>query len=112
MVRRLIDEWRDGVNRFDKPGERAYYATAEDRIVGVCGLNVDPYANDGGVGRIRRLYVATHFRRRGIARAILQRLIADASGVFRELHLRTHDPQAGAFYEAIGFARVSEDENC
>lgn len=31
---RLIDEWRTGTNRFDKPGERILIAAENGKIVG------------------------------------------------------------------------------
>jgi GNAT superfamily N-acetyltransferase len=113
MVSRLMAEWADGSNRFAARGERAYVAVADNgRPVAVGGLNIDPFANDPAVGRIRRLYVARTQRRRGVASALMKKLAADAADYFRILHLRTHNPQASAFYEAIGFTRVDGDANC
>jgi hypothetical protein len=34
MVERLVEEWRDGRNRFDRPGERAYVARLGGRASG------------------------------------------------------------------------------
>ena len=112
MVSRFIEEWRDGRNRFNRPGERAYVAQWSERTSGVCGLNVDPFAGSNSIGRVRRLYVAAQHRRNGIGSAIISRLMADACGAFEWIHLRTHDPVAAAFYEAIGFAPVSGDDKC
>src|SRR3954451_22305414 len=113
MVSRLIAEWADGRNRFAAPGERAYLAGAEGgRPVAVGGLNVDPYAGEPAVGRIRRLYVARARRRTGVASALMQKLSTDAAGHFRMLHLRTDSAEAAAFYEAIGFTRVLGDPDC
>lgn len=112
MVSRLIREWRDGGNRFDRPGERAYVARLGGRVCGVCGLNRDPFANDPSVGRVRRLYVAVADRRRGVGTAIVQRLMEDARGTFHSIRLRTHDLAASAFYEAVGFQRVAGDAEC
>ncbi len=108
----LVEEWSTGENRFEKPGERSYIATLDGQICGVCGLNVDPFAGDSNVGRVRRLYVSSSFRRRGIGSAIMQQLVRDAAGTFRELHLRTYDAAACAFYEAVGFTPVKEVEHC
>lgn len=112
MVQRLIDEWIAGENRFEKPGERAYLAVLDGQIRGVCGLNIDPFANDNRIGRVRRLYVSTSARRRGIASAIMRQLVGDAQGRFAELRLRTLEADASAFYQAIGFSPVKEIENC
>lgn len=112
MVDRFIEEWTDGHNRFDKPGERAYFAKIGPDVCGLCGLNRDPFANDASIGRVRRLYVATAFRRRGIGSAIIEKLLQDARGVFHTIHLRTHDPNASAFYESLGFQRIANHPEC
>jgi GNAT superfamily N-acetyltransferase len=112
MVTRLIEEWFTGENRFDKPGERSYIASLDGRICAVCGLNIDPFAGDINIGRVRRLYVSGSVRRRGIGSAIIAQLVGDALGHFRELHLRTYDARAAAFYEAVGFTPVHAMEQC
>ena len=112
IVSRLIAEWLDGRNRFDRPGERAYFAVDGGRVVAVCGLNVDPFADDPAVGRVRRMYVAVAHRRKGAGSAMLKELADEAKSHFRTLHLRTDDAGASAFYEANGFSRVDGDPNC
>jgi GNAT superfamily N-acetyltransferase len=112
MVARLIEEWITGENRFDKPGERTYLASLDGQICGVCGLNIDPFAGDINVGRVRRLYVSASVRRQGIGSVLIERLVGDAMGHFRELHLRTHDTGASAFYESVGFMPVVAMEQC
>lgn len=71
IVRRLIEEWASGVNRFDGPGEALLGASVGGRLVGVCGLNLDPYAVEAGVGRVRHLYVLSAFRRLGVGRHLV-----------------------------------------
>jgi GNAT superfamily N-acetyltransferase len=112
MVARLIQEWTDGTNRFDQPGEILCCGWIDGGVVGVCGLNRDPFANDGAVGRVRRLYVTSSFRRRRLGSAILDQVVADARVTFRVLHLRTHDPVAAAFYNSYGFSDVRDDLDC
>jgi len=103
FVRRLVDEWDNGANRFDRPGEVLFGARVAGRLVGVCGLNVDPYARDERVGRVRHLYVLSDFRRLGVARRLMAHVIAAAGGRFDNLRLRTHNPAAARLYEALGF---------
>src|SRR5919197_848133 len=43
FVRKLAEEWTSGTNRFDGPGELLIVARRANELVGVCGLNVDPY---------------------------------------------------------------------
>ena len=107
MVSRLIREWRDGRNRFSAPGERVYVAMRGQRVCGVCGVNRDPYAGDASIGRVRRFYVSARERRLGIGRALIDRLMADARGVYSWIHLRTHEHEAAVFYEANGFEAIA-----
>src|SRR5688500_12943140 len=64
FVERLVREHRDGTNRFDRAGEVLFGATIGERLVGVCGLNRDPYLDDPRAGRVRHLYVLSAYRRR------------------------------------------------
>jgi GNAT superfamily N-acetyltransferase len=106
FVRRLADEWADGVNRFDKPGEALFAAWVGGQLVGVCGLNVDPYVGDDRVGRVRRLYVLAEYRGLGIGSRLVDAVVRAARGRFLSLRLRTESPAAAAFYERLGFRRV------
>lgn len=103
LVRRLVEEWTSGANRFDRPGETLLGAWVDGQVVGVCGLNIDPYAAEEGVGRVRHLYVLTAFRRRGVGRQLVAAVIEAARGRFGTLRLRTGNPEAARVYEAIGF---------
>jgi GNAT superfamily N-acetyltransferase len=103
LVRRLVEDWQSNVNRFDRPGEILLAARLADRVVGVCGLNIDPYAANPAVGRVRHLYVSTEHRRKGIGRELVGRVVAEARKSFKTLTLRTNTPDAAAFYEVLGF---------
>ncbi|MFM0374789.1 GNAT family N-acetyltransferase [Paraburkholderia aspalathi] len=107
---RLIDEWRTGSNRFDKPGERLLVAVDAGNIVGIGGLNVDPYKPIGDTARLRRLYVANDFRRRGVGEALVCALLKDARRTFRVVRLSTDTEGAAAFYARLGFSAI-EDES-
>jgi GNAT superfamily N-acetyltransferase len=104
FVGRLATEWDSGTNRFDQPGEALLAARFDDQLVGVCGLNVDPYTAESRVGRVRHLYVMEAYRRHGIGRRLLADVVAAARGPFDRLRLRAANPEASRFYEAIGFA--------
>jgi GNAT superfamily N-acetyltransferase len=112
FVRRLADEWAAAVNRFDRPGEALFVARAGARLVGVCGLNVDPYAADAGVGRVRHLYVLAEFRRVGVGRRLVEAVVAAAQGRFALLRLRTDSAEAATFYERLGFQRQIGAADC
>lgn len=111
MVRRLVEEWASGANRFDRPGEALFAARIDGRLVGVCGLNVDPYSAEPRLGRVRHLYVLSAYRRRGVGRQLVAEVIAAARGRFDHLRLSTGNPEAARFYERLGF-RSAEVAHC
>jgi GNAT superfamily N-acetyltransferase len=112
FVRRLADEWASGINRFDRPGEVLFVARVAGSIVGVCGLNSDPYAADETTGRVRRLYVLRAYRGRGAARQLVRAVIAAAVGRFQRLRVRTENPEAGRLYQTLGFQPVAGVADC
>lgn len=109
FVDRLIDDWQRNINRFDGPGEVLFGAVSGSRLVGIGGLNRDPYAYDRLTGRIRHLYVLREVRGQGFGGAILRALIARASA-FERLRLFTENEAAASFYLASGFLAVSEQK--
>jgi GNAT superfamily N-acetyltransferase len=112
FVGRLVEEWASGVNRFDRVGEALFGAWVDGRVVGVCGLNVDPYTSEEGVGRVRHLYVLSVFRRRGVGRRLILAVIEAARGRFGTLRLRTGNPEAARVYEALGFRPSGRVADC
>ena len=104
FLTRLVREWQSGANRFDAPGEVLLVASVEGQLAGVCGLNVDPFAGQPHVGRIRHLYVRPPLRRHGVGEALLRAAVEHAAGHgFREIRLRTSTSDAARFYERRGF---------
>ena len=109
---RLLTEWRSGFNRFNKPGEALLIATDNGHVVGVCGLNRDPYLSDPMVGRVRHLYVAVDHRRRGIGSRLVRAVMGAASGHFARLRLRTDSPDADGLYRSLGFKPFTAEPAC
>jgi GNAT superfamily N-acetyltransferase len=105
FVRRLADEWASGANRFDRLGEALFAAWTDGRLIGACGLNVDPYTPAPGVGRVRHLYVLTDYRRLGVGRRLVEQVLDAARGRFERLRLSTQNPAAAQLYERLGFER-------
>jgi GNAT superfamily N-acetyltransferase len=105
FMRRLADEWASGANRFDRPGEALFAARVDGRLIGACGLNVDPYTTAKGVGRVRHLYVLSATRRLGVGEQLVARVIDAARGRFGRLRLSTQNPAAARLYERMGFSR-------
>jgi GNAT superfamily N-acetyltransferase len=112
FVRRLAEEWAAGRNRFDRTGEALFAALLDERMIGVCGLNVDPYTTAPRVGRVRHLYVMSTHRRLGVGRRLVGEVIEAARRSFDHLRLRTDNPAAARLYERIGFRRCSGVADC
>lgn len=112
FVERTEKEWIKGENRFDQLGECFFLAYWNDLLVGLGGVNRDPYTPDSHIGRIRHLYVHPDFRRRGIARAIIQECIVQAQKHFNILRLRanTRGTASTLFYETLGFRPSTNDQ--
>lgn len=106
FVRRLVQEWESGDNRFDRPGEALFVARVGVDVVGVCGLSVDSYTGDPKVGRVRHLYVLVRHRRSGVGEQLVADVLEAAPGRFERLHLRTTNPTAARLYERLGFRRT------
>ena len=108
MLRRLAENWQNGENRFNAPGEKLLGAFAYGQLVGVCGLNIDPFSQQPRAGRIRHLYIAERHRRQGIGHQLLVSVITHSSAWFD--FLNTHAPaQAWPFYERLGFRPVYDE---
>ncbi len=105
----LVEEWRAGKNRFDRQGEALYVVRVEHRLLGVCGLNRDPYAKNESTGRLRRLYVHPEHRRQGIGSLLVRQALLEAREQFDVVQLRTLDPHSAAFFVAIGFRMLEGD---
>lgn len=109
-IERLINDWETAANRFALPGEALFIARQRDyRIVGVGGLNRDPYSDATPVGRVRRLYVMQDSRRQGIGRRLAHQIIQTAQPNFNWLQVRTTNPAAAQFYQSLGFIACESD---
>lgn len=108
-IERLVANWDSGTNRFNRDGEVFFTARTHGKLIGCCGLNIDPYVTDPRIGRVRHLYVLPEHRRSGVATQLLRHIVATAYGVFDTLRLRSHLAEAGHFYRSIGFVESSSD---
>ncbi len=103
FVERLYTRYCDGSNRFEQPGEVLLGAWAADALVGIGGLNRDPYSQDASLARVRHLYVVPAWRRHGVGRLLVEALVAQARAWAQAVVLRTNNPAAASFYTALGF---------
>ena len=104
----LVREYASGANRFDQPGEALFAIYSQSHMIAIGGLNGDPYLQESGIGRVRRVYVLSSWRRKGIGQRLMQQIVAEARLYFRLLTLRTFDERADKFYRAIGFQTEPE----
>jgi len=104
LMSRLVNEWRVGSNRFDRPGEVLAEVRCDGALLGVGGLNVDPYLDDPTVGRIRHVYVYPPWRRKGVGRILIGFLVDHARDHFERVRLRSLRDPGPDFYAALGFA--------
>ncbi|MGP0064216.1 MAG: N-acetyltransferase family protein [Isosphaeraceae bacterium] len=112
FLRRVIEEWESGFNRFTRQGEALFAAEVDDRLVGICGLSVDPYLNDPRIGRVRNVYVLAEYRGSGIGRRLVERAIASARGHFDQLRLRAEEEGPARLYESLGFRPYPRVPDC
>lgn len=105
FVARTLAEWQSGQNRFDQHNECFMLAHVGDEVVGMCGLNQDPYIDDAGVGRLRHLYVHPDYRSEKLGARLVAGCMAFAATRFEVVRLRTPGPRADVFYDKLGFER-------
>ena len=108
FVRRLESEWKDGSNGFDRVGEFLLAAYCSNKIVGICGLNIDPYVADPDVARLRHLYVSPAHRSDGLGSILVSQCLEHLDSKFKRLRLRVPDRATGEFYEKLGFLAVED----
>ncbi len=111
MIERLITEWESGMTDFSDENE-AYFAYEEHgEILGVGGINEEPYLRIKEYGRMRHLYVLKQWRRKGIGKGIVNATIEFAKDHYNLMTLMTpKDGSADAFYESIGFKKCDSLE--
>ncbi|MCA0149868.1 GNAT family N-acetyltransferase [Rossellomorea vietnamensis] len=104
FVERLLNDYREGTNRFNKQGEALYGIYDHgNELIAVGGLNVDPTSAE--TGRVRRFYVKKEHRNEGIGTLLLKQIIFDARRSFNVLVLHTDTEKANHFYTSFGFTK-------
>ena len=109
---RFRTEWENGKNQFDGQGEGIFQLTINGKLVGLVGLNRDPYWQDALIGRLRRLYIHPEYRNKGLGRKLVAFILDFAKAHFQLITLRTDQKVAAQFYLALGFqlSKWSETE--
>ncbi|WP_100407691.1 GNAT family N-acetyltransferase [Bacillus solitudinis] len=112
FVERLVNDYKNGTNTFNNWGEAIFGVFNEKgEMVAIGGLNKDPYSNKQYIGRLRRFYVSKEYRRKGIGRLLLKRIIDEAKKYYKILVLHTDTKQADNFYTSFGFSKENLYQN-
>lgn len=108
FVQRTLDDWVNGTNKFNCPGEQLYGLMVKNELIGIGGLNIDPYTDDNKVGRVRHVYILKAHRRNGYASVLMRTILEKAGQHFTALRLYTDSPYAALFYETLGFVYIDD----
>jgi GNAT superfamily N-acetyltransferase len=110
FIHTLVEQWASAENRFDAPGEILCGHLDQGLLVAVGALNIDPFAGDNEIGRIRKIYVRPAWRNKGVGRALVTTLVEEARKSFRAVRLRADNMNAARLYEKIGFAPIESPD--
>ena len=106
------DEWRSRVRNFaSDPDMVAFVAEIDGAPGGMAACRIDP--DDRSLAWLFAMWIAPHARRRGVARALLDRAVAWATDHgATELHLTVtnNNDIARALYDSLGFAETGRRE--
>ncbi|OTX33191.1 GNAT family N-acetyltransferase [Bacillus thuringiensis serovar brasilensis] len=103
FLKKLINEYENELNTFNKSGECLYGIFQGEKLIGIGGLNADPYTENNKIGRLRRFYIAKDYRRIGLGKLLLNKLLSHAEKYFKVVVLHTDTKQGDVFYTANGF---------
>nr|WP_128854374.1 GNAT family N-acetyltransferase [Bacillus sp. CDB3] len=105
FLTKLVNEYETEINTFNKTGECLYGIFQEEMLIGIGGLNKDPYIEDNKIGRLRRFYISKDYRRKGLGKLLLNRLLSHAEKYFQVVVLHTDTKKGDMFYTANGFMK-------
>ncbi|PFM14801.1 GNAT family N-acetyltransferase [Bacillus cereus] len=102
---KLKSDYENKINTFNKTGECLYGIFQVEGLIGIGGLNEDPFTENNKIGRVRRFYIAKEYRRKGLGRLLLVRILNDAKKYFNIVVLHTDTEQGDKFYTSSGFVK-------
>jgi GNAT superfamily N-acetyltransferase len=105
----LLEGDMQHLDKFMPPGGRLLLAYDDERLAGIACLK--PLAP--GIGEIKRMYIRPASRRRGLGRALLQRLLEEAPQIGYErvrLDSAAFMHEAHQLYRAMGFREIDAYE--
>ena len=101
---KLISEYENKINTFNKTGECLYGIFQGEKLIGIGGLNEDPYTINNKIGRIRRFYIAKIPKER-IREVIISENYKRCEKHFNIVVLNTDTVQGDKFYTSSGFLK-------
>ncbi|MDE1993507.1 MAG: GNAT family N-acetyltransferase [Rhizobiaceae bacterium] len=107
FVDRLVDEWVDGRNRFDRNGERLMMANIDGSLVAIGGLTIEPAMTEAL--RMRRFYVHPSYRGQGIGGLLARELLEHARHATNQVTVNAGTVGAAAFWQKLGFQLCERD---
>ena len=112
MVSKLISSWSGHKSFFGERGEGLWIARAAEsgEVIGVGGITICPTFPESR--RVRRFYIAPHWRRRRVATALADLCIerAKSADVPTVTCHAAANAMAPSFWESMGFVPVSHPE--
>jgi len=108
LINKLADDYESGENKFAKKGECLIACKIDKKIVGICGLNIDP--TNSKRGRLRRLYVSPRYRGKGIGGELVKAIINYSRKYFESVSVNIGKLDVSTFYEELGFEKYSREE--
>lgn len=113
FINRMIEEFENGLNRFDHDGEFLLMVYDNQKLIGCGGLNQQKAEDDDPrkIGRLRRFYILPKYRKKGIGKILLQHLEKRAVKNFSALCLKTDTQSAAHFYQKMNYVHVENYDN-
>lgn len=109
FLKRLAARWNDGA--YDDDELASVWAAEEGGVLIAIGAQTyDEYDPCPLHRRLRHFYVRPDMRRSGVGRALAQQLILDAFELAPRLHVRATHEGSHAFWDAMGFVRVTRED--
>lgn len=110
FLTRLVNDYEDGTNTFNKDGEALYGVwEGPEKLVAIGGISRNPYSDNKEAARLKRFYTLQNVRRQGVGSQLLSELKNHAKEKFKVITCKTESAKADAFYRANGFEETHEE---
>ncbi|MBM7579410.1 GNAT family N-acetyltransferase [Jeotgalibacillus terrae] len=107
FLQRLEDDYESESNRFSLEGEGLWYImNSSSDVVAIGGINRQKSAGDMSTGRLRRFYVRSADRGKGVGAILLAHILSLSADHFHRIVLFTDTVKAAHFYEKHGFLKT------